>query len=146
MDALYPNIPSTRRMQLAAVKSIDIAMKSIIKAASKLDRETIIIFQSDNGGALQAYDSLEVGPRGCSFPYKGFKSVLTEGGTLSPSWIFSTKRQFHSRNIDGIINIMDFFPTILHWAGKSLRICFFLIIENLISQFESSVKVTINRC
>ncbi|CAG5103508.1 Oidioi.mRNA.OKI2018_I69.chr1.g802.t1.cds [Oikopleura dioica] len=60
MDALYPNVPSTRRMQLAAVKSIDIAMESVIKEASKLDRETIIIFHSDNGGALQAYGSLEL--------------------------------------------------------------------------------------
>jgi len=57
------------------------------------------------------------GPRGCSYPYKGYKSVLAEGGTLSPTWVYSTKRQFHSRYIDGMIHIMDFFPTILRWAG-----------------------------
>ncbi|CAG5080405.1 Oidioi.mRNA.OKI2018_I69.PAR.g9577.t1.cds [Oikopleura dioica] len=117
MNALYPDMPATRQVHLAAVKSIDIAMQSVIEEASKLDRETIIIFHSDNGGSIQAYGGDAEGPRACNFPYKGYKSVLTEGGTLSPTWVYSTKREFHSRYIDGMIHIMDFFPTILHWAG-----------------------------
>jgi hypothetical protein len=114
---MYPDIPGTRRLQLAAVKSIDVAMQSVIEEARTLERETIIVFHTDNGGALLAYAGGFDGPRGCSYPYKGYKSVLAEGGTLSPTRIYSTKRQFHSRYIDGLIHIMDFFPTILRWAG-----------------------------
>ena len=114
---MYPDLPFTRKLQLAAVKSIDIAMQSVIEEARNMERETIVVFHNDNGGALLAYAGGVEGPRGCSFPYKGYKSSLAEGGTLSPTWVYSTKRQFHSKHIDGMIHIMDFFPTILRWAG-----------------------------
>lgn len=110
------DIPESRLIQMAAVHAIDLAMKDIIADLDKLERETIVIFQSDNGGALMAYPSPTDEPRSCNFPYRGYKDSLFEGGTLSPSFVYSTKREFPSRRIFNTIHIIDWFPTILKWA------------------------------
>jgi len=72
---------------LATVRAIDETVEKIVKTVSELERETIIIFQSDNGGA-----PFKKGKRrACNYPYKGEKTLLTEGGTLVPSFIYSVK-------------------------------------------------------
>ena len=66
MREAHPNltIPLTRLEQLGAVKAIDLAMKVVINSVKKLERETIFIFHSDNGGAVKAYGGAsEDGPR-----------------------------------------------------------------------------------
>ena len=65
------------------------AMETIVEAIKSKNeiRDTIIIFQSDNGGA-----PFKKGKRrACNYPYKGEKTLLTEGGTLVPSFIYSVK-------------------------------------------------------
>ena len=101
---------------LAAVYAIDLEMKRIVQTASELDRETIIIFQSDNGGGALAYSGKLDGPRACNYPYRGYKNTLYEGGTLSPAFVYSTKRQFASKQVNSIVHITDWFPTILNFA------------------------------
>jgi len=60
-------------------------------------RDTIIIFQSDNGATFfdngrskKGNEKFESRNRhGCNYPYRGQKTLLTEGGTLAPSLIYS---------------------------------------------------------
>ena len=72
------------------------------------------------GGHVKANGKQKFGKtnlqRACNFPYKGYKNSLYEGGTLSPAFIYSTKRQFASKRVKSIIHIMDWFPTILQLA------------------------------
>ena len=91
-------------------------MEKILKSVESLDRETIVIFQSDNGGTSSFLENGKRTARGCNFPYKGYKSTLFEGGTLSPSLIYSTKTRFVNREISSIVHITDWFPTILWFA------------------------------
>ena len=109
----------TRLENLAAIKAIDNQMAKILEVAEKLDRETIVIFQSDNGGTSSYLDGKR-SARGCNFPYKGFKSTLFEGGTLSPSFIYSTKQRFPNREVSSMLHITDWFPTILWFARINL--------------------------
>ena len=131
-----------------------LAMQKIVNESKKLERETIFIFQSDNGGAVNEFGSKDgkfgksMTPRACNFPYKaewslddvnkfnfplnqilnvtmisfkGFKNTLYEGGTLSPSFIYSTKRQFANKKVEDIVHIMDWFSTILDLSGYNMR-------------------------
>ena len=91
-------------------------MEKILKSVESLDRETIVIFQSDNGGTSSFLENGKRTARGCNFPYKGYKSTLFEGGTLSPSLIYSTKTRFVNREISSMVHITDWFPTILWFA------------------------------
>lgn len=91
-------------------------MEKILKSVESQDRETIVIFQSDNGGTSSFLESGKRTARGCNFPYKGYKSTLFEGGTLSPSLIYSTKTRFVNREISSMVHITDWFPTILWFA------------------------------
>ena len=102
---------------MAAVYAIDQEMKSLVEIAVNLERETIIIFQSDNGGSILAYRGQEKGPRACNYPYRGYKDSLFEGGTLSPAFVYSTKRKFANDQVDSIVHITDWFPTILKLAN-----------------------------
>jgi len=47
---------------------------------------------------------------------KGGKDYLSEGGTLSPAFIYSTKNNLPNREVSNLIHISDWFPTILRFA------------------------------
>ena len=47
----------TTSEHLASIYHMDREMKKIVAAAEKLDRETIFIVQSDNGGAVHKFGS-----------------------------------------------------------------------------------------
>ena len=49
---------------------MDLKIKEIVKLTEQFDRETIFIFQSDNGGATQKFPAEEKTMRACNFPYK----------------------------------------------------------------------------
>ena len=98
---------SSRNLEFhGAVRAVDMGIEKLFKEAAKLDRETIFIFTSDNGGAPQEYD-------GCNFPYRGGKSKFEEGGIKAPTLIFSTKRTFATRQTDKLFHVTDWFSTIL---------------------------------
>ena len=82
---------------LAALHVVDQELKRLVSKLDKNERETFIIFHSDNGGALDS---------SCNYPYKGGKSDLDEGGTLSPAFIYSTRK---TRNLSKKTNNMVFF-------------------------------------
>ena len=57
--------------------------------------------------------------RGCNFPFRGKKSTFLEGGTLSPTivWSSSSKRTFAKASNTNLVHIVDWFPTILKLTG-----------------------------
>ena len=89
---------------------------SAIKSKNEI-RDTIIIFQSDNGGA----PFIKGERHGCNYPYKGEKTLLTEGGTLVPSFIYSVKETIVDQVFDGIFHVTDWFPTIMSLAKISKK-------------------------
>ena len=69
---------------------MDIGVKQVYKAAQEqTDRETIIVFTSDNGAAQRYREWSEIkkfqnfkfsSATGCNYPLKGAKSSLNEAG------------------------------------------------------------------
>ena len=58
------------------IRAIDMGIEQVYNAAQqKTDRETIIIFGSDNGGVTAGRH-----PLGCNYPLKGGKSSINEFG------------------------------------------------------------------
>ena len=51
--------------------------------------------------------------------HKGYKNTLYEGGTLSPAFLYSTKNKFARTRVNNLVHIVDWFPTILDFAGIS---------------------------
>ena len=100
-----------------------------------------MIFMGDNGAAIHSADSNDFTDddvndpddetaesnknqkvyqkRGCNFPFRGKKSTFLEGGTLSPTivWSSSSKRTFAKATNTNLVHIVDWFPTILKLAG-----------------------------
>ena len=77
----------------AMIRAMDIGVKQIYKAAhEQTDRETIIVFTSDNGAAMRYVawshpkpfpDAKFSSATGCNYPLKGKKSSLNEAGFQS---------------------------------------------------------------
>ena len=68
------------------------------------ERDTIIIFQSDNGAATHVnanYGKVKNLANGCNYPFKGEKTLLTEGGTLAPSIMYSVKNSLPIKTVQG---------------------------------------------
>lgn len=59
----------------------DFEISRLVSELRNLDRDTIFVFHSDNGAT----------GAGCNWPYKGSKKYLSEGGTISPSFVYRTK-------------------------------------------------------
>jgi arylsulfatase A-like enzyme len=73
-----------------------------------LSKNTIIIFTSDNGGALQYGAS--------NFPLSGGKGDMLEGGIKVPC-IVQLPSKFKNSISDEKFLLMDFYPTLLKFAG-----------------------------
>ena len=69
MKKLHPGMSATRIEFLAAVRAIDVAIRKIVDELKQLDRETILFFQSDNGGTILS-SGRDKTPRGCNYPYR----------------------------------------------------------------------------
>ena len=85
------------------IRAIDIGMEQIYQAAQDItDRETIIVFTSDNGATTRyrPFGNNSIEPRksklhsyiGCNYPLKGKKSSLNEAGYTLNSCAFSCYR------------------------------------------------------
>ena len=112
---MFKHLPSEKRRRLGAMTfAMDRAcgrlMESLKKA--KLDKNTIIVFSSDNGGPNGAETS--------NYPLSGMKGSFLEGGIRVPTFV---------RYPDGIkggdrypypISFMDFLPTFVKLAGGSI--------------------------
>ena len=122
MRELHPTTEVSRLEHLATVYHMDIQIEQLVEESKTFERETIFIFQSDNGGATQKFRGKRTKEmRSCNYPYKGYKNTLYEGGTISPSFIYSTKTKFARNRVNSVFHVMDWFPTILDFAGAKYR-------------------------
>ncbi|XP_070178590.1 arylsulfatase J-like [Littorina saxatilis] len=110
----YPNVTDeNRRKYLAIVTSMDEGIGQVVQALKDkgMFDNTIIVFQSDNGG--------KEGTGGASNdPLRGEKKMLYEGGTRLPAMIYSKNLISNpGRVYEGLFHLVDWFPTLLSAVG-----------------------------
>ena len=104
-----------RDIYKAMVYDVDLAVDEIVKTlkANKLYDDTVIVFTSDNGGAISHGAS--------NFPLRGTKGTTFEGGTrvptflLAPQHILPRPQQQSASSV--LVHISDWMPTLLKMAG-----------------------------
>ncbi len=76
-----------------------------------LDRDTVVVFTSDNGG--ERYSD--------TWPHTGRKSELLEGGLRVPTIVRWPGRVKRGRTVRQVAMTMDWMPTLLSLAGKEVQ-------------------------
>ncbi|KAL3842667.1 hypothetical protein ACJMK2_020657 [Sinanodonta woodiana] len=101
-----------RRIYSAMVTAMDEAIGKIVTALREkgyMDN-LLLVFTSDNGAA--SYIS------GSSWPLRGAKTTLWEGGTRVPGFVFSKTLLKKSQYVNNeLVHAVDWFPTLLAAAG-----------------------------
>ncbi|TSA35043.1 MAG: sulfatase [Verrucomicrobiaceae bacterium] len=105
-----------RRTYLAMVRALDDGVGSILAALHKneLDKNTLVVFFSDNGGALLAGAAAN---GACNAPLRGGKAELWEGGIRVPFFMRWTDHIPAGRVLDGPVISLDVLPSLLALAG-----------------------------
>jgi arylsulfatase A-like enzyme len=129
-DALdrYKNIADpTRRAYAAMISSMDDQIGRVVAALEKrgLRDNTLIVFQSDNGGTTNPLFSGELDMKGVKLPvdngpYRDGKASVYEGGTrviALANWPGHIKP---GTVVDEMIHVVDIYPTLLGLAGGKL--------------------------
>ena len=108
------HLPPARRefhaIKYAMLESMDQAVGRILKSLETrgvLD-DTLIVFFNDNGGRKE------------NPPYRGGKGETFEGGVRVPCILRWPNRIPADRSVDGMIHVVDLYPTLLGQAGVSL--------------------------
>lgn len=78
--------------------------------------DTIIVFSSDNGGALFAEEAYGAS----NWPLRGNKATLWEGGLRAPAFVWSTRLKQRQRVSRQMMHIVDWLPTLYSAAGGKL--------------------------
>jgi arylsulfatase A-like enzyme len=99
------------------VESMDDAVGIVLKTLKEngLDKNTIVIFTSDNGGVASG-DSFSTS----SLPFKGGKGYQYEGGIKEPYLIYVPWLSSSQKEISYPVTGADFYPTILDFANTKL--------------------------
>lgn len=100
------------------IESMDDAVGIVLAALKKLglDKNTIIIFTSDNGGVTSG-DSYSTS----NAPFRGGKGYQWEGGIREPYFISVPWLDNKAKKCDVPVSGTDFYPTILNLAGLPLK-------------------------
>ena len=104
-----------RQKMVALIEHLDFNVGRVLKELknNNLDDNTIVVFTSDNGGALQYEAS--------NFPFTGGKGDLSEGGIRVPC-IVKLPSITHKDVIDEPMILMDFYSTFVKLAGGDLTL------------------------
>tara|TARA_B110000902_G_scaffold175613_1_gene199352 strand:+ start:21662 stop:23263 length:1602 start_codon:yes stop_codon:yes gene_type:complete len=99
------------------VESMDDAVGHVLSQLKELglDKNTIVIFTSDNGG-VSSGDNFSTS----NLPYKGGKGYQWEGGIREPYLIYVPWNKSKEKVIDYPVTGADFYPTILEYAQIDL--------------------------
>lgn len=145
--------PARRRVELkrielyaAMVELMDQQIGRLLEAVTRdEDRETVVIFVSDNGaegnsigelldneywvpatfdnrldnmGRVDSYVWLGVGwAQATVSPFRIYKSFTTEGGIRTPAIVYSSAGRFRPDRKDAVMTVRDIAPTVLELAG-----------------------------
>jgi arylsulfatase B len=108
----YPDESAQRRTHMAMVSAMDDSIGRILAAlaSSGLDRNTVVLFASDNGGDL---------PNGGeNTPLRGGKGTVYQGGIRVPAAIrWPAGGLIGGREVSARISYIDLAPTFLRLAG-----------------------------
>ncbi len=117
-----------RRLFAASVTHMDAAIGRIAAAleGSGIDRRTIFLFTSDNGGQKSYSSQTEYDGRyephltlGDNRPLRGWKGQLYEGGVRVPSFV-RWPGVLKPAALEAPVSLLDWFPTILARAGGTV--------------------------
>ncbi len=96
------------------IKQMDDAVGVVLAKLKELkyDRNTIVIFMSDNGGlaSLGFYST-------SNYPFRGGKSYQWEGGIRVPFFIHVPGTKLKGTKDDTPVNTIDIYPTLMDYAG-----------------------------
>ena len=102
---------SARRTYCAMVTAMDEAIGNISSAlkATGQDKNTLIIFTTDNGG--QTLNG------GNNFPLRGNKATLWEGGTRGAAFIHGSMLAARGEVSSALVHVTDWLPTLISAGG-----------------------------
>ncbi|OLP57399.1 sulfatase [Rhizobium rhizosphaerae] len=122
----YSSIADPQRRAYAAMMSVvDDGVGALVETLAKrgMREDTIIIFQSDNGGvrsAMFAGESKVTGELPAqNGPYRDGKGTLYEGGTRVAA-VANWPGKIAAEKVDGVIHVTDMYPTLASVAGIKL--------------------------
>ena len=94
----------------AMVYSVDLSIARMLEVLKKkgMDKNTVIIFTSDNGGQTMVTDN---------HPLRGQKGNVYEGGIRVPTFVYWPGKVKPATYCDTPISIVDYFPTMADIAG-----------------------------
>ena len=133
-SSLYKKLPMPRRSYAAIVTTTDHYIGKVLDRLDKLDlrKDTIVIFQSDNGHSTERYairgdDHTSGYPKGHLYganggggntgKWIGNKGTFLEGGIRTPAIISYPARMPQGEARDQVITVMDWYPTVLELCG-----------------------------
>jgi len=114
----YPNLPpkskNSREVYSAMVENLDKNIGIVLNTLKDLhlEKNTLVIFLSDNGGD---YDY-----GGSNHPYRGEKATLWEGGIKTPCLMQWKGRIAPYQKRDQVCSSLDIFPTLASITGSPL--------------------------
>jgi arylsulfatase A len=110
---MYENLSEPRRAYAASVSHLDACVGEILDflEQSKLNKETIVIFQSDHGHSTEARANFGGGNAG---PYRGSKFSVLEGGIRWRGILPENETR------DQLAISMDWLPTLAQLTGVPL--------------------------
>lgn len=125
----YPHITDAYRKPYAAmVTAMDAQIGAVVQALEKkgLRDNTLIVFQSDNGGPRSAEMTGEVDTSGGAIPadngpYRDGKGSFYEGGTRVVALANWPGRVAAGKQVDEPIHMVDMYPTLVKLAGGSTQ-------------------------
>ena len=103
----------------ALVECLDTAVGRLVQGLRDLptDRETIIVFSSDNGPAMhEGLLTDDERARRNGLDWRGWKGDVWEAGIRAPLFIHAPQR-FAARVERQVADVMDLYPTFCAWAG-----------------------------
>ncbi len=114
-DLIEKNANAYNPLYAATVESLDKAIGKLIAAIDALERPTIVIFSSDNGG-LHVPEVHEM-PATHNGPFRAGKGYLYEGGLRVPLIVRWPNTIKSGQTIETPVSLMDLMPTLMEIVG-----------------------------
>lgn len=110
-----PGLSEKRAKNVAFVEHLDQQVGRVLAylEQSGLDKNTLVVFTSDNGGALWYEQS--------NGPLRGGKQDMFEGGIRVPAFVVWKGKVAPGSSSDRLTLLMDLFPTFLELAGAEIE-------------------------
>jgi len=109
--AREPGISKKRAKNVAFIEHLDFNIGRVLQSLKQtgLDENTLVVFTSDNGGALGYAQS--------NGTLRGGKQDMYEGGIRVPAYFFWKNKIKPNTKTDNMAMLMDLFPTLCESAG-----------------------------